>query len=390
VPPRWADKFLEWYCHPDYVEEIQGDAHQLFSYWIKESGPGVARRKFVWNVIRFFRLSNIKKSSTQNILHMDMLKSYFKVGVRNIYKNKLTSVINIVGLSLAIAFALACYTFLDFQYNADRFHVNHERILQVQNEIERDGRVELWANSPEALGARMKEDFESVESFARLLYASSVMKYEDKVFSEGFYYADPDFLKIFSFNLKWGNNEALINPSNIVLSNDAAVKYFGYQNPLGKQIVLILKNADGADVKESFVVGAVAEKFSNKRSFDFNMLVPYSRRTSIGYEDPDNNWEKSTRATFLLADKAESLPDLEQNMQQYLKIQNEADPEWSISKFMLEPLTTLSRNSYKFRSSISIGGHAGGRIVMVAISLFLLILACFNYMNIAMSSATKR
>ena len=389
-PPRWADRFLEWFCHPDLIEDIQGDAHELFYLRLEESGKLNAGRRFVWDVIRFFKLSNIRKPSTQNVLHMDMLRSYFKVGARNILKNKLTSSINIIGLSLAIAFALTCYSFLDLQLNADKYHVNHARIFQLQNAIEREGQAELWANAPEALAPKLKEDFPNVASYARLDNAGVVMKYEEKVFSERIYFTDPDFLKIFSFDLKWGGTDALLDPSNIVLCEDIAIKYFGDENPVGEQVVMIMKNAEGIDVKESFKVGAVASKFNIRRSFDFNILVPYDRKKALGFDDPSSNWKESSRAAFILTNAPEDGQILADQLQRYISIQNEANPDWSISEFMLESLTTLSRNSYKFRASISMGGHGTGRLVLVGIAFFLLILACFNYMNIALASATQR
>src|SRR5687767_10916607 len=102
-PPRWADRFLEWYCHPALLEEIQGDAYELFFRKSKES-KRAANLLFIWNVIRFFRWKNIRPTERNiNTTHsLSMLRSYLITGVRNIMRNITSSSINIVGLSIAI------------------------------------------------------------------------------------------------------------------------------------------------------------------------------------------------------------------------------------------------------------------------------------------------
>jgi len=96
-PPIWANKFLKLYCRNDILEEIQGDVHELFLKRIKEEGTIYAKRRFIWDVLRFFRWSNIINSNKIQFSNntIDMIKNYFKVGFRNILKNKLPSAINI-------------------------------------------------------------------------------------------------------------------------------------------------------------------------------------------------------------------------------------------------------------------------------------------------------
>ncbi|HPH21328.1 MAG TPA: permease prefix domain 2-containing transporter, partial [Haliscomenobacter sp.] len=80
VPPRWADRFLEWYCRPELLEEIQGDAYELFDKRLAAKGKGQARRAFIWDVLRSFRLSTIRKITIQ--FSPDMYKSNFKIAWR--------------------------------------------------------------------------------------------------------------------------------------------------------------------------------------------------------------------------------------------------------------------------------------------------------------------
>ena len=103
TPPNWANRFLEWYCHPRLLEEIQGDAHELF-YRTAATHPAKAKAQFVWNVLRFFRWRNIRKERLQpySPTSAAMIKSYFLTGFRNILRNLTPSLINITGLSVAL------------------------------------------------------------------------------------------------------------------------------------------------------------------------------------------------------------------------------------------------------------------------------------------------
>ncbi|HRX00528.1 MAG TPA: permease prefix domain 2-containing transporter, partial [Cyclobacteriaceae bacterium] len=109
-PPKWADNFLSWYCNPDIIEEVQGDAHELFQKRVRDSGPLQAKALFIWDVIRFFRWSNIKRTKTRYSSNsMTMFKSYLTVGFRNAIRHRLNTSINLLGLSLALGVAITSF-----------------------------------------------------------------------------------------------------------------------------------------------------------------------------------------------------------------------------------------------------------------------------------------
>src|SRR5688500_5218842 len=103
-PPKWADRFLSWYCNPDLLEEIQGDAYELFFRTLKATSRTRANFLFVWNVLRFFRWSNIKRTKqTQQTPHLMMFQNYFTVFKRSFVKQKGYSFLNVFGLAIGIA-----------------------------------------------------------------------------------------------------------------------------------------------------------------------------------------------------------------------------------------------------------------------------------------------
>ncbi|MFN7118335.1 MAG: permease prefix domain 2-containing transporter [Saprospiraceae bacterium] len=128
-PPKWADRFLEWYCRSELLEEIQGDTHELFFKRCKKQGLKAARRYFIWDVMRSFRLSTIKHFNIK--ISPDMLKSNFKIAWRNLSKQKMYSAIKIGGFALGIAACLLIALFIKDELSYDKHYKNADRIYRI-------------------------------------------------------------------------------------------------------------------------------------------------------------------------------------------------------------------------------------------------------------------
>lgn len=129
-PPGWAQKFLRWYCRPDLLEEIEGDAHELFYRKVKES-ERMAKLQFVWNVIRFFRIKNIRKRSTNNynsVISSAMIKNILKISTRNFMRQPGHSFLTLFGLSVGFTAAFLILLWVTHEYSFDRFHADKEKI----------------------------------------------------------------------------------------------------------------------------------------------------------------------------------------------------------------------------------------------------------------------
>lgn len=315
-----------------------------------------------------------------------MLKNYIKTAIRNLLKNKLTSFINIVGLAIAIGCVMVVYVYVSWEFSKDKFHVNSDRIFLLKNEINRDGNKQVWGFTPAPLGAMLKQDFPQIENIVRIDGRSGIFRHDDKVFNEFIRFTDPVFLEVFSFPLKWGENDALYDKSKIVLSENIAIKYFGEENPVGKQITITF----GSQNPESFEVGAVFDKFPNTASFAFGILANYEKIKVAEPEYDFDDWKDFISATFIQMKDPKDTSIVSSKMDKYVALQNAARHDWPSESYTFEPLTTLSINSYKIRSSISSGDEPTGRIVLSILGIFMLTLACFNYINIAVVSATRR
>ena len=202
-PPRWADRFLEWYCHPGLLEEIQGDAYELFFRKSKES-KRIASLLFIWNVVRFFRWKNIRpvERDINSTLSISMLRSYLISGVRNIMRNITTSSINIIGLSIAIGCGVTIFLLIDSYYNRDTFHEKGDRLYMVMNEMKSGDRVENWSRVPYMLGESLRDEQTAIDYMVRIQRDRLNVRHEENVFNEAVWFVDPEFFNVLLTELR--------------------------------------------------------------------------------------------------------------------------------------------------------------------------------------------
>lgn len=239
-PPKWADRFLTWYCDPYLLEEIQGDAWQLYFERLRTEGKERADRKYIWDVLRFCRWSNIRKPATRSyIANSPAIWNFnFKLAVRNAGKNKTIFGIKTIGLALCLAFTLILTAYIVNEVTFDRFHTYHERLFRVVSTVKFPEHTTHYAITPLPLGNALTEAIPEIESFSRFMYEeTSVFRFDDKIFSnEKTLAADSNFLRMLTFEYLKGSHEALDGPDKIVLTETLSQKFFGREDPIGKTV----------------------------------------------------------------------------------------------------------------------------------------------------------
>lgn len=241
-PPKWADRFLAWYCNPDILEEIQGDAHELYFERVKNEGKASADRRYILDIIRFCRWSNIKRSNTEyRPGYFGILWNLnFKIALRHAFRSKLIFSVKMLGLSICLAFALIVSAFIIHEFTFDQHHSDHDRIFRVGTKVGLQDVITNYAVSPVALGDGLAEEIPEVENACRFMYnGKPVFILGDEIFNEEItFVASDNFLKIFTFDFIGGNNEALDEPNKIVLTQSTAAKFFGDRDPIGQTVDL--------------------------------------------------------------------------------------------------------------------------------------------------------
>ena len=318
-----------------------------------------------------------------------MLNNYFKVSVRGLMKNPFNSAVNIVGLSLAIGFCVFAYAFTRWTLSTDQFHVHKNEVYLVSFFANRDGSQQEFGRTPRPLGEMMRSDFAQIKKVCRVEDRNVVVKQGENVFHERVRYTDPEFLDMFTFPLKWGRSSSLKDVNSIILSENMSIKYFGNENPMGQNIQLIF----GKGNRKEFKVAGVAKKFPDALTiaFDFLINIQNFRTSEPSYDFHD--WNAFVNATLIQVDNPGDLGSIEQGIHKYIAIQNEAvKEEWAITSFAFEPLANLHVRSEFIRDDISRSSGSNHKtiIFLLVIGFFILALACFNYINIAIVTATKR
>ncbi len=384
APPRWANRFLQWYCRPELLEEIQGDVYELFDRTSKQS-KRKADLYFIWNVLRFFKWSNIKRTQKNYSSNSSaMFKSYLVTGLRNLLRHRLNGAINILGLSLAVGIAVTAFIVIDNQLHADYFHDNIDRIYQVTSNIEADQRTEEWSDSPILLGPAMLEDQSAIEAFTRIEFGQANVRHREDVWNEPLWFVDPDFFTMFSFPILAGDKFPLGHQNQIAMEAKLAKKYFGDQDPIGQPLSFKFREHD----KQEFTVGAVFELPTG------SSLYPGIILSMSIFEDlrPDkaNDWAYQVDGTFIMLRPGHHIQEIASQMKSYNDLQNTDSPEWQIQEYRFRPFKGLALISAKIISSVSEGSQLEGLISLGIIAGFLLILASLNYMNVSVATVAMR
>jgi putative ABC transport system permease protein len=389
-PPKWLLRFLRFFVKKEYLEEIEGDMEELFHDNVEQKPYRRAKSMYTWEIIKLLRPILIKKLGGIHPIHLNqygMYKNYFKISIRGLMKNPITSFINLFGLAIAIGFSILVYGFSHWNYSMDQFHKNKNEVYLATFFAKRDGTVQEFGLTPKPLGEMLKKDFAQIKNVCRVEDENVVLKYENKVFHERIRYADPEFLEMFTFPLKWGFSKSLQDLSSIILSEKMSVKYFGKENPVGQRIQMIFENGRS----KSFKITGVAEEFPEAHTIAFDFLINFEnfRVPETGFDLHD--WNKFVNATLIQVDHPSDLMAIEQGMEKYRILHNAAAPaDWAISYFAFEPLATLAKRAGAIRESISSGTDETSVMFLTMVGGFMLVLACINYINIAIVSAAKR
>ncbi len=389
-PPQWPVKFLRFFLKKEYLEEIEGDMEEIFFENAERFSLRKAKRLYVLEMIRLLRPNLIKNLEFINYLSQySMFQNYFKVSFRGLKKNPVNSLINVFGLAVAIGLAIFGYSFARWTYSTDQFHENKHSVYLTTFYANRDGVNQQYGTTPRPLAELLQHDFAQIKKTCRVEDRPVVMKYNDHVFHERVRYVDPEFLEMFTFPLKWGTAGSLHDVNSIILSEEMSVKYFGEENPIGESLQMIY----GKDQSKVFRISGVAKEFPKARTLGFNFLINFQnfRTTEPGYDFHD--WNAFVNATFVQVENPSDLISIRSKMERYKTLQNNAATEdWAISSFSFEPLATLHEQSEYIKDDISRSSKDNYTSVrfMIVIAVFMLALACVNYINIAIAMAAKR
>lgn len=312
-----------------------------------------------------------------------MLKNYFKIAFRNLWRHRVFSFINIMGLTVGMTACLLIFLYVRFELSYDTFHPKADRIYRIVADIKTPTETIPSQGPAWAVPGHMKFDFSEVEAFTRVARENLLLRKADIKFNEpNAAWADSAFFRIFSFRLLKGDaRTALKEPFSVVLSEALAKKYFGKADPMG-QTILITGEAAPATVT------GVMQNMPENTQVKADVLVSMSTITTKYAKGIDDQWSNYSPWAYILLKPGTDAKAFEKKLPAFLE-------KWSGKEMKeLQMFVTLKLEQLKAVYLYSNRGDSLGNIrnvyIFSIIALFILIIACINFINLTTARASER
>ncbi len=315
-----------------------------------------------------------------------MFRNYLLVAIRNLFRNRLSSVVNILGLAIGMAAFVLIIQYVRFELSYDDFHEQEAQIFRVQQDRYNKGELTTqWAAGCSAVGQALHENFEEVENFTRFQKWNGVFSKGEIKFKENeIYMADTSFLEVFSFTLVEGDQKsALRNPMEMLVSQSTARKYFGDQSPIGESLRF--------NGELEFKITGVFEDIPRNSHLKPDILASWETMVQFRGADINTAWQWDGFYNYLQLHPATDYKAFESKIPGFVQEQIGEDMEQYGSGviFNLQPLRSIHLNS-DFMFEAEPNGNARSVYALIAIAVFLVIIAWINYINLSSARSLER
>lgn len=324
-----------------------------------------------------------------------MYRSYFKMGWRNLLKNRSLFIINLTGLALGIGTCLIIMMFVLDELSYDRYNEKADRIIRIVLKGKVNGEVIKEAVTPAPVASTLKAEFPEVEEATRLrrFWSPEITYKNTKYRNSELAFVDPNFFQVFTLPfLKGDPKNALAEPNTIVLTKDEALKYFGKEDPINKLLEL-------TDSGEQYKVTGIIENVPDNSHFHFDLFASMEGLAHA----KENNWMASNYYTYMVLNEDADYKLFESKLpaiiQKYMGPQVE-QMGMTFEKFkkngneiglFVQPLTDIHLHSdFDNQSELETGGDLKLVYIFPGVAIFMLLIACINFINLSTAGATKR
>ncbi|MBD0259412.1 MAG: ABC transporter permease, partial [Cytophagales bacterium] len=393
APPRWADWLLERFLPPDLLEDVLGDLHEVYHRQAREQGRAKAVATYLLTAVQYLRpyffARKTKHTYYTKPLHTDMLRNYLRVACRNMLRHKGFTLINVFGLTVGLTACLLITLYVLDELSYDRYAARADRTYRIGVKGRIGGKDITTPLIGEPAGPALARDYPFIESYTRLDEEGTLIvgNGPDKYKEQRVIFADPNVFEVFSLRLLKGDpREALREPNSLVLTETAARKYFGRQNPLGRNLTI------GTRLHR---VTGVCQDVPSNTHFHFDLFASLPA-------NPDAKWLGNGMYTYLVLKEGYAAQSLAAKNDEIVRKYFGPDIQFFTGNSMeafrkgggdmglfLQPLTDVHLHS-DLENEIEGNGDVKYVYIFSALALFILGLACINFMNLSTAGAAGR
>lgn len=380
LPPKWINRLLSRVCKHELLEEIEGDLLEYYQLWGQKYGTKKANRLYVLHAIKFLRPFAIKKMKSNQSNKTAMFRHNFLITFRNFKKYKSSFFINLTGLSTGLACLLLIYLWVSDELAKDKFHAQDNRLYQMLENVDQGTGMITRRTTAGPTAKALAEEMPEVAYAASTTWISDyTLSFDNKDVTGKGIYASKDYFQLFSYKLLQGeSHQVLADKKSIVLSQDLAVSLFGTtENVVGKIVEW--------QHEEQYQVSGIFEKNPENSSVQFDFLLTFE-----GFLDNNEwatNWFNTAPNTFLLMKESVDIVDFNLKIADLVRTKTEGKASHRT------PFITRYSDIYLY-GKYENGVQSGGRITYVKlfsiIALFVLAIACINFMNLSTARASRR
>jgi putative ABC transport system permease protein len=384
-PPRFAHRFFQWYCHPRMRNHIEGDLLEDYRDRAAKKGKWKADARFVLDVLLLLRPEIIRPlEGYKNLNTYGMYKSYFKIGWRNLAKNKGYSFINIGGLALGMAVAMLISLWVYDELSFNKYHQNYETIAQVYRLQNRGGERGVSTSHVTGLGTLLKTEYASHFKNVAMIRARTeerVLAFGENKFTQSGYFMQPEGAEMLTLKMIRGTRQGLTDMKSILLAESVAKKLFGDADPINQVVLMDAK----WDLK---VTGVYEDLPKNSTFYDASYFAPLD--LYIDGWGSLTSWDNYFVYIYVQINEGGNFEEMSRYIKDVMLAHVDAETKESKPEIFLHPMRQWHLDSEFKNGELTTSKRMLSVWYYSAIGVFVLLLACINFMNLSTARSEKR
>lgn len=383
APPRLAEKLLCWFIKGELAEEVLGDLDEKFHSTCEKKGVKRAKKNYWYQVFNYIRPFALKSNSKKRFNNTAMFKHNLLISYRSFKRFKSTFFINLIGLASGLACTLLIYLWVVDELKMDGFHEKGGQIYQVLQHNRWGNEIETDEFTPRMLSSVFLEEFPEVEKAVSVnedwAESPGIVSFGETKLKAQDNQIDNDFFNIFSYTLLQGDvNQPLPNSKSVLISDELAIKLFSSTEVVGQTI-----NWQQEEMSGDYVISGLFEAPSKASSQQFELL--FSMELLTERHNNYAHWGSNNERTYLLMKEGVDIDAFNAKIEESLKTKN----DWAKNTLSVQQFG----KRYLYEPYVN-AKQSGGKITYVRlfsmIALFVLGIACINFMNLTTAKASNR